>query len=88
MTETTCPVCGAKCNKIEKEPKQTGHIYYEVRHKALPQPDLTKLREAYRGLENFANDPNLYGLSRYTAITAQTGVVLREVQRLLEQETI
>ena len=79
MTETTCPTCGVKC---------LGKGEYTVeRYVPFPQPDLTQLREAYQGLEDFANDHNLYGLSRYTAITAQTGVVLREVKKLLEQET-
>ena len=83
MTETTCPVCGAKC----KAPLIKGMVL-RSHATALSHPDLTQLREAYQGLEDFANDHNLYGLSRYTAITAQTGVVLREVKKLLEQETI
>lgn len=51
MTEITCFTCGAKCTEIWKEPKETGHVYYECRLKALPQPDLTKLREIFEGFK-------------------------------------
>ena len=47
MTKTTCPICGAKCERLIKKPKRTGHIYFEVRYKPLPQPDLTKLTEVF-----------------------------------------
>ncbi len=44
MTETTCPTCTSRCEqrlKIELEGCQ-AYTYH-----ALPQPDLTKLREAW-----------------------------------------
>lgn len=44
MTETTCLTCGAKCIRIPcifKDCCKPNHV------KALPQPDLSKLREIW-----------------------------------------
>ena len=67
-------------------PEKIAGIHDECKDKVIADDDLIQLREAYQMLEDFANDPNLYGLTRYTAITAQTGVVLREVRSLLKTE--
>ena len=47
MTETICPTCGAKC-----EAKVINGVVLKTHQKALPQPDLTKLREAFRDYIN------------------------------------
>lgn len=39
MTETICPTCGAKCISNPK---------YRDDYSAIPQPDLTKLRKAWK----------------------------------------
>ena len=45
MTETTCPTCGAKCCKTEESSCGRKICSVPEHHvKALPQPDLTKLR--------------------------------------------
>ena len=47
MTETTCPTCGAKCNKIEKAPKpDLGELKQFIRTITL---DLQKHREKTPG---------------------------------------
>lgn len=50
MTETTCPLCKAKCTITTSQ-----HCYLcsiNKNYYPLPQPDLTKLREVYSKLKN------------------------------------
>ena len=47
MTKITCPICGAKCERLIKKPKQSGHRYLEIRYKPFPQPDLTRLKKVF-----------------------------------------
>lgn len=48
MTELTCPTCGSKCVWSETEFCKKVSCCMNGHLKPLPQPDLTKLREAYR----------------------------------------
>ena len=50
MTETTCPTCGAKCMVMQTRCtcNTPTCVHTERMYRALPQPDLTKLREAFK----------------------------------------
>lgn len=49
MTETTCPTCGAKCMVMQTRCtcNTPTCVHTERMYRALPQPDLTKLREMF-----------------------------------------
>lgn len=49
MTETKCPTCGARCTQQKSNSIKTAPYYYK--YKAIPSPDLTKLREAFEPFE-------------------------------------
>lgn len=69
MTETACPTCGAKCVSNPK---------YRDDYSALPPPDLTKLREAFKDYIYTATRPEMLHMEPYV------DRIIKAVKELLE----
>ena len=89
---TTCPTCGAKCRETEES--SCGWKVCDVPEhyvKALPQPDLTKLRKVYKEhvnlVEALANKAREGKVTHTEEVLDSMADVIHAIKEVLDAET-